>query len=458
MNILSALLRQTSNTSSDKRTTPRGFFTMANWILTSSHSTNLIRWGEAVTKTPDTDPSYLLLRTLIFANAPEILRDITNSSTQDVAYYLYGDLGEMPAHTLSSLEFADWADSINEKENKMEKEKKTEKDVRVSVHSSSLYLLAQYLRGDIHNTRSLLFAILHRTWKRLDYDQMIALRITTTLFHSYLYYIAGWVKGCYPSTYNGIDVQVRDALSGRYISPLTLSQEEWDSGMDAKYGGSNYFGMCGAVPDSDRRRFGLKPTHTGTITFGVPPHIASESVGDFHSYDDCGTYTFTRFGNNAIAISVDMVGQPTGKTFHYFLAIYDKSYWDAMVHFFDDEFQFPMAVDEDNGLDKTPATMSIFEDTYTSDIEARMSFELKEVATSENERKNAIHDLMNKAEVAIDYDGLERGDDEWKQAEKTSRDTLGENANVVKWMWKRVLDKYEPICETTDEASDVSVD
>ena len=77
---------------------PAFFREVADRILTHDNSRRLKGWAQAVTNTPHIDPAQLLIRTLIFADAPAILAELSNPESSLISalfpgYGVGGDSG-----------------------------------------------------------------------------------------------------------------------------------------------------------------------------------------------------------------------------------------------------------------------------------------------------------------------------------------------------------------------------
>lgn len=258
-NVLTTLLNNTED--------PAPFHDAADRILTHGNGRRLKKWAQAVTNNPHIDPAQILLRTLIFADAPVILADLCGpESSLFPALFPGCAIGGGFRGTMTSAEWADYIDSNNITFD--------EEGMPNGVVSTTLDHLTKYLRADLINPTPLLHALTIRVWRDITDDIRETLRATTFIFHTYHFYYIG-------NDEFSIHRHNRKAtLLG--VSPTIATDEDWENYNFRYYGGNPEFGIM---------------TRPADFSPGIVVH-------DRHVYNINGIHiTFVDYGDNGVAIS-----------------------------------------------------------------------------------------------------------------------------------------------------------
>lgn len=271
----------------------------------------LYNWGSAVLRARD--PIHTTVRTLIFANGPRILAELTDIHNNRLFSYVFRDIHDPLVQAGGGFrgewtddQIADYIDSINVKTNKY--------GFPVGRHSTTLPYLAQYLRGDLHDIRPLLHAISARIIKSLDHHIMerTNLAAVTIVLHTYLFHYLGWSPN-YAAPPCGVKHDIALHLAG-----ATLHYAD-DNKWDAFYTEANYglpdFAVLPRVPMALLVSKGA--IAESRITFSISHH----------------NITFVDYGEAGVALVTQTA---EGHEVAYFLTWSDDSpdYEEALTYLF----------------------------------------------------------------------------------------------------------------------------
>jgi hypothetical protein len=279
------------------------FIQQVNHKMTKASSDRLHKWGAAIHR-PDADPAKELLQALIFADAPRILAEVTDS-TNHIFRDIFIDFDPV-CTKMESDDFAAFIDAINTTDVHDDDD---DDDTNYYTTSTALTHLANYLRGDLNNATPLLYAITNRIWRNIyayRYDSLFA---ATFILHTYLFHFLGW------SPRHG-DVPV-GALYDRYShlvgkDPVMTTHREWDD-------------------------FAVTP-HYGLPQFAVLPRVSHKMMANHAVYREqtvslkfpFHTLVFADCGDDGVAL----MSQFEGHDVAYFLTWHNEDYDHAIHHFF----------------------------------------------------------------------------------------------------------------------------
>jgi hypothetical protein len=157
--------------------------------MTMGGETYLQEWARHIMANPRSDPAKEMLRAILFADAPQILAELTSptlSIIDDLFYDTDIIFGGGFRHEWDNYEYAQWIDSRNFVYN-------SDTDTFAPT-STSLVHLTDYLRGNLEAATPLIHSIANRIWRDTFDDNGYYSRITqvTFLLHAYLFHYKGW--------------------------------------------------------------------------------------------------------------------------------------------------------------------------------------------------------------------------------------------------------------------------
>ena len=270
-NPLDFLAHITGNGDSDKST-----------LLFNGHIHN---WAKAIKKV---HPERALLQTVCFADAAHILAELSDP-TNDLCMHLFSDIPGMEDNEdndytkWSTPDYVRWLNDTNTRYTE---------GVPNGVYSTALQMLADYLAGETHDTRPLLFAIAGRLWRVNDGTQRLALQTAVFALYTYVFHYNGWMD----NKLAGVRYAHIRYVAGESIPVCT--DQEWDDG-------------CWDVDQVGSLPFGLhKPV---TEEFLEERDIFQHDTWDVAVGDD--RFTLVDYGNHGVGL----LGKAGDVTLVYFL-------------------------------------------------------------------------------------------------------------------------------------------
>lgn len=173
--------------------------------MTMGGKSYLQEWGRRIMDNPRSDPAKEMLHAILFADAPQILAELTDpnlSIIDDLFYDTDIVFGGGFRHEWDTYEYAQWIDSRNFVYN-------SDNDTFTPT-STALVHLTDYLRGNLEAATPLIYSIANRIWRDTficgvekenpkwltTEDNEYYSRITqvTFLLHTYLFHYKGWCQ------------------------------------------------------------------------------------------------------------------------------------------------------------------------------------------------------------------------------------------------------------------------
>ena len=252
-------------------------------------------WARAIHR-PDADPAKELLQALIFADAPRILAEVTDS-TNPIFHNIFIDF-DPDLDEMDSEQFADFIDATNTIDDHDDGD-------YYYTQSTALTNLANYLRGDLSAANPFLYAITNRIWRNIYAYNYSSLFATTFVLHTYLFHFGGW-----SSETPGVLYDRRSHLAGK--TPVMATDREWDDFAVTPHYGLTQFSVLPRVSNEMMNKRGLHRAQTVSVQFG--DH----------------TIVFANFCDDGVAL----MSQFEGRDVAYFLTWEGDDYEEALYDFF----------------------------------------------------------------------------------------------------------------------------
>lgn len=266
----------------------RGFIQQAIHKMTHGDEARLHDWGKYIVDNTHVDPAKALLQALIFADAPRILADLTDPTSNSIKVIFYDTDIVYEGGVRQAWDTDDYAGWIDDHNYIYE-------DEEYKPTSTALVHLANYLRGDLRAAKPLLYAIINRIWRDVYDGHYSRIARAAFLLHTYLFHYKGWS----PHTTDfpvGVIHDFRSHLAGKDIHMTT--PREWDDCATTPHYGRHDFAV---VPRVSRKLWTAKGAHlTQRITFQFRMGIQRDELvlGDF---GDDGVALITQFEGHEVA-------------------------------------------------------------------------------------------------------------------------------------------------------------
>jgi len=272
--------------------------------MTHRDEARLHQWATRITNNHHINPAKALLQALIFADAPRILAELADPTLTilgDIFHDISISTGGGFRQTWDNDTYADWIDDSNHIYHTDTGE--------MRPISTTLLHLANYLRGNLHAIKPLLYAIINRIWRHVHTrGYYTRLAQVTFLLHTYLFHFRGWSPNPHDITV-GVVRDAYDHLAGR--TPDDTTDREWD-----EFAATPHYGLpdFSVIPRVSQELWTAKGAHLAQLVpfqFGTGIRSCELLLADF--CDD----------------GVALMAQFDGRNYAYFLS-WPRDYEDPL--------------------------------------------------------------------------------------------------------------------------------
>ena len=300
----------------------KGFIQKATRKMTHGTEARLHTWGKHIVDNPHVDPAKALLQALVFADAPRILADLTDPTSDIIADLFYESdvaYGGGFRQAWDSDDYAGWIDDRNYFYH--------DEDEQYKPISTTLVHLANYLRGDLTAAKPLLYAIINRIWRNVYDEHYSRIARAAFLLHTYLFHFKGWSPNPTDAPV-GVIHDARTHLAGKDLEMTT--SHEWD--------------ICASTPHYGRPDFSVMPRVSKELWTAKGAHLVQRVP--FYIGNDVSCrheLVLADFGEDGVALMTQYEGHEVA----YFLS-WPADYEDPLQTLFNTHAISDAAVDTKN--------------------------------------------------------------------------------------------------------------